>query len=830
MAEADYEKLGVFYLGRRYDLQNRKLTTDLCLYDSKDLLTHAICIGMTGSGKTGLCLGLIEEAAIDNIPVIAIDPKGDIGNLLLTFPQLRGEDFEPWVDGDQARRQGESLSDFANQQAQMWREGLADWEETGERIARLKTSAEFTIYTPGASSGLPISIVRSFAAPPPAVMEDPDSLRDRISSATSSLLALLGIAGDPLRSREHILLSNILKNCWQSGQDLTLAALIQAIQKPPISQIGALDLETFYPAKERFELAMTLNNLLASPEFEAWTQGESLDIDHLLYTAEGKPRVSILSISHLDDSQRMFFVSMLLNQLIAWMRGQSGTSSLRAIFYMDEMFGYFPPTANPPSKTPLLTLMKQARAFGLGVVLATQNPVDIDYKGLSNAGTWLIGRLQTERDKMRVLDGLEGAAADTGSSFNRASMDKLLSQLSARVFLVNNVHDKEPIVMQSRWTLCYLRGPLTRDQIRSLMIGPARSLQAKTAASVDTAPPVSAAASRAKSSKPIMPPGIAESFLPIKQAKPLGATLIYKPRLFAVGNVRFADTKAAVDTTLQYSLLATGPSQPSLSLDWDQATAAKVWIEQLKGEPEENPTFEPLPLGLSDAKSYKVWSKEFANWLYNTKRLKVLQCGLTGDISKPRESERDFRIRLTQSAREQRDAAAAELQSKYAPKLANLQEKLRRAQQAVERRQTQARDQQMQSAISVGATVLGAFMGRRKITSTRIEQAATAARKMGRASRGQQSVDQAQETVQTIADQLTALNADFANELACLKGKFDPQQLELTEVSIGAKKTNITVPLLALVWAPYIRDAGGHESPAWLPLQAPGSTPSVDAN
>ncbi|MCA9086899.1 MAG: ATP-binding protein, partial [Planctomycetaceae bacterium] len=209
---------------------------------------------------------------------------------------------------------------------------------------------------------------------------------------------------------------------------------------PPFDRIGVIGLENFYPQADRFQLAMLLNNLLASPGFSSWMEGESLDIQKMLYSPDGKPRFTILSIAHLSEAERMFFVTIFLNEVVSWMRAQSGTSSLRAILYMDEVFGYFPPTANPPSKTPMLTLLKQARAFGLGVVLATQNPVDLDYKGLSNAGTWFIGRLQTERDKARVLDGLEGASAAAGHAFDRRQMEVILSGLGSRVFLLNNVH------------------------------------------------------------------------------------------------------------------------------------------------------------------------------------------------------------------------------------------------------------------------------------------------------------------------------------------------------------------------------------------------------
>ncbi|MEJ2721130.1 MAG: ATP-binding protein, partial [bacterium] len=435
-----YEKLGAFYLGRSYDIDAGQVTNELTLYDSRDLLTHAFCVGMTGSGKTGLCVTLIEEAAIDGIPALVIDPKGDLANLMLTFPDLRAEDFKEWIDEQQAERQGISPDEYARSQARLWRDGLESWGQTGERIGRLQNAAEFTVFTPGSEAGVPVSILESLSAPPPAIRADTDLFNERIGTTATSLLNLLGVNADPLKSREHILLSKILDESWRGGSDLDLPGLIRAIEKPPFSRVGILDLDTFLPADARFELAATFNNLLASPGFEAWRTGVPIDIDRLLYTPSGKPRISIFSVAHLSDNERMFFVSLLLNETLGWVRSRPGTTSLRAIVYMDEIFGFIPPVADPPAKRPLLTLLKQARAYGVGIVLATQNPVDLDYKALSNTGTWFIGRLQTDRDRARVLDGLEGASAGTRRGFDRAKTDRIIAGIGKRVFLMHNIH------------------------------------------------------------------------------------------------------------------------------------------------------------------------------------------------------------------------------------------------------------------------------------------------------------------------------------------------------------------------------------------------------
>ena len=398
----DFEKLGVFYLGRHKD------NDGLLLYDSKDLVTHAVCVGMTGSGKTGLCIGLLEEAAIDGIPAIVVDPKGDLSDLLLTFPSLAPSDFEAWVNTDEARTQGVDAKTFAAQQAALWKEGLAKWGQDGARIQRLRDAADFAIYTPASSAGLQVSILKSLSAPPETVRDDREVYRDLISGVASSLLSMAGVDADPLKSREHILVSALLDKAWSAGADMDLAALIAQIQQPPVEKLGVMDVNTFFPPKDRFELAMQFNNLLASPGFAAWLEGEPLEIDRLLWTSSGKPRISIFSIAHLSDAERMFFVSLLLNRMLSWVRAQPGSTSLRALFYMDEIFGYFPPVAMPPSKKPMLTLLKQARAFGVGMVLATQNPMDLDYKGLANTGTWFVGRLQTQNDVDRLIDGPTG--------------------------------------------------------------------------------------------------------------------------------------------------------------------------------------------------------------------------------------------------------------------------------------------------------------------------------------------------------------------------------------------------------------------------------------
>jgi len=797
----DFEKLGVFYLGRPFDLAQKKPKEGLLLYESKDLVTHAVCVGMTGSGKTGLCIGLLEEAAIDGIPAIIIDPKGDLSNLLLTFPNLSPQDFAPWVNEEDAAKKNLSTEAYAAQQADFWKQGLAQWGQDGDRIKRLRDAADFRVYTPGSNAGLPVSILKSFTAPPETIRQDHELLAERINTTVTSLLGLVGTDADPIRSREHILLSNILNQEWSAGRDLDIAALIQKIQTPSITKIGVMDLDSFFPSSDRFELAMALNHLLASPSFASWLEGEPLDVQTILYTPAGKPRLSIFSISHLGDAERMFFVSLLLNQVLGWMRTQSGTTSLRAILYMDEIFGYFPPVANPPSKLPLLTLLKQGRAFGLGVVLTTQNPVDLDYKGLSNAGTWFIGRLQTERDKVRMLEGLEGIAAGTGQKFDRQQMEQLLAGLNTRIFLLNNTHDDAPEVFETRWTMSYLRGPLTRTQIKSLM-DPVK---------VQIPVPVAPAAtpiSPGPATKPLLE--VPQYYVPIRSA---GSNLVYRPMLIGAAEIHYSNSKT-IDLTQQLTLLAEISDGP-VTLDWDHAVAIDVPIEDLESEPEAGAEFAEVPAKAAKEKSYATWRKDLANWIYRNHRLELLESPTFQIASNPGESERDFRVRLQQLAREKRDEAVEKLRRKYAPKFEQLEERKRRAEQAVQRETEEAKGQKFQTAISVGATLLSSFLGRKRVSMSTLGRATTAARGASRSMKEADDVGRAEETVAAIAQKLADLDAEFKSETASLERSLDPQHEELGTVSLKPKKVNIDVKLVALAWAPYWRDAQGEAKPAW---------------
>jgi len=808
----EYEKLGIFYLGHALNDKFQGDPSDLVLYESRDLLTHAVCIGMTGSGKTGLCLALIEEAVMDGIPVIAIDPKGDISNLLLTFPELSAQEFMPWVNEEDAKRKGETIEQFASEQAQEWKAGLAESFQTAERIKKLRANAEFLIYTPGSTSGLPISILKSFEPPLTTGDDYDEQLALTVSRTASSLLGLLGISADPLKSKEHILISNIFDTAWRKGEKLDINGLIHQIQKPPLDYIGALDIESFFPAKERFEFAMQLNNLIAAPSFQPWMKGEALDFKSLLYGPDSKPRVLIFSIAHLSDSERMFFVTLALNQTLGWMRDQSGTTSLRAIFYMDEIFGYFPPVANPPSKQPLLTLLKQARAFGVGVVLASQNPVDLDYKGLSNTGTWFIGRLQTERDKLRVLEGLEGAAAEAGSNFDRQHMEATLAGLGKRVFLLNNVHENGTKIFKSRFTMSYLRGPLARDQIKRLMDPVKETKHGNGQTEAAGTKPASIVPSKKYGDRPALSPKINQLYVP-PAPNTAADNLIFEPRVLCSMQLHFVDAKAGLDLIENRTFVVEAKDQ-AVPVSWDDAVKLKSTPEPFTDTNRQALSFGKVSACASLPENYKEWSKQAITWATNLQKTYLLKSSLTGEYSKAHETERDFRIRINHAMNEKRDAAIDELRKKYAPKMEKLEDRIRIAQQKQMIGDEELQLQQRDSVINAGATVFGAIM-RRGLGTTTLNKAAQAAKSMSKVNKKKQELENSRENLRALEDSKSQLEQEFNREIKDLQAKLDLSAENFETVAFGLKKTGVTLAIFGLCWLPYAVDSQGKAVPAW---------------
>jgi len=788
-AMEDFEKLGQFYLGRKYNLSTGQPEEDLIMYDSKDLVTHGICVGMTGSGKTGLCIALLEEAAIDSIPAIVIDPKGDMANLMLTFPNLSAEEFLPWINGEDAIRAGQSLEQFAAGQAETWKKGLAQWGQTAQRIQKLRASADFSVYTPGSTSGSPVSVLNSFACPAAAILEDPEATSDFITSAASSLLGLIGVGGDPISSREHILIANILQHQWRQGKDVDIATLIHSIQTPPFERVGAFVTDSFFPAKDRFELALKLNNLLAAPGFGAWLEGEPMDAGRFLYTSDGRPRVSIFSIAHLSDAERMFFVTLLLNQIVGWMRAQPGTTSLRALVYMDEIAGYLPPIASPPSNKPLMLLFKQARAFGIGVLLATQNPVDLDYKALSNAGTWFVGRLQTPQDIDRLVKGLSADAPE-----EERRLRESISSLGKRIFLMKNIHEEVPVIFQTRWCLSYLRGPLTLAQIRQLTAGAKKAVKPPE---TFVPAPVKASVLTAGAGRPSLPPQISELFLPFRESGPSGAMAYYRPMLCAIGEVHYAEGRS------QRHVRMADMSREAIAVNCDAAQSCSFDENLFENNPVHPAEFEPPAPSLLKTQNYKTWSRDFGDYLFRTSKIDIFRSPEFKLSSSPGESEGDFRIRVSQLAREKRDQTMDALRKKYGPKTAVLQERIRRAEQRVEKEKADVKQAGLQTAISLGATLLGAFMGRKTFSTGTIGRVSTTMRGGMRTVKERSDIAAASENLDSLRQQLADLESDFNAEMQLLSGSADPMQQAIETVALRPRRTDVAVRLVTLVWAPY---------------------------
>jgi hypothetical protein len=811
-----YEKLGTFYMGRGYDLQSKQLKDDLILYDSKDLVTHGVVLGMTGSGKTGLCLALLEEAAMDGVPLIAIDPKGDIGNALLTFPSLTAEAFKPWVNPDDARRKNISVDEYADSQAKLWEKGLGDWGQSADRIKKLRETVDMAIYTPGSNAGLPVSILSSLNCPPDVVMEDAEILGDRIESTVSSMLGLMGINADPVQSAEHILLSNIVGHCWKKGQNLTLENLIRHIQQPPLRKIGVVDIDTFCPEAKRSALAMKLNNLIASPGFSAWLEGEPLDIQRMYYTPEGKPRITIFCIAHLSDTERMFFVSLLMNQLLGWMRTQQGTTSLRALFYMDEIYGYLPPTAMPPSKKPMMILLKQARAFGLGILLATQNPVDLDYKALANIGTWWIGRLQTERDKARLLDGLEGAISGSGTAFDRKKMEVAISGLGNRVFLMNNVHEDGPVIFHVRWVMSYLSGPLARDQIKRLMDPIRPKAKAKAGAAEDDGflpPGASSAPEDRNTMKPKLPEGVAEYFI---DTDTNAESLCYVPAILRSAVVVFDDAKRKITGRSSVTLVNPIDTENQRVL-WDKFVEVPrdVDLSTYSSEAKEGAEFTDLPGAAMKSSTYTSIKKDFTDWVYANHTLEVSFSPLLEAYSNPGEKADEFKIRITQTARELRDKAIEDMRAKNAKVMKSLEEKAMKAMQKVEAQKAQASSAKLSTAVSIGTSLLGALFGRKNgIGAAASLIKGTTVTSASRAMKESQDVATAEAELDRFRLEMGELEKQLADETQKIRDQYDPTTLALETIKLSPVKKNIQVTATGILWQPHER-VGGDLRKAW---------------
>ncbi len=804
---------GHFFLGGIRGDDGKAAPENPVMLEASDLTTHGVIVGMTGSGKTGLSVVMLEEALMQGIPTLILDPKGDMGNLLLSFPDLGADDFEPWVNPGDAEREGVSVGEHASNTADMWRNGLDSWGIEPGRIAELRNKADFTIYTPGSTSGVPLNIIGDLKAPPAGT--NAETMQDEIEGFASSLLGLVGVESDPISGREHILLSNIISNAWNQGQDLDLGALLTQVQNPPMRKLGVLELDTFFPPKDRTALAMKLNGLMASPSFASWTQGAALDIETML-NGGGKPNAAIISLAHLSDEERMFVVTLVLSKVVTWMRGLSGTPDLRALVYMDEVFGFVPPTAAPPSKKPILTILKQARAFGVGMVLSTQNPVDIDYKAISNAGTWMIGRLQTERDKARLLEGM-----NSGGDLDIGAVGETISGLDKRQFVLHSTRGDGPQVFGTRWAMSYLPGPITRDQIETLMAdSPKRAAAPEPAAAAPAGQPAAAAPAAAAAAAPAladdettMAPKVADGIdvfyldAAAPWARDVGAVTggtRLEAAVVARVNMLFDETKGDLRHQEEYEAVffpLTGQS-----LDADTAVTVDYDDRDLRTEVPDGARYVLPDAKIQNKTYFSKAQSELKDHLYRNETLELMRNPELKIVSRVGETREEFEARCNKVADDGADEEATKVRESLEKQRDRLQSALDKAEDRVreldEDVEARSRDAKLSGAIDVAGSVLGGLLGGRSSTRGILGGVRRASSKSRMTNSAKERLETARNRVDEKADDLEALELEITDSLYEIQDAWDEKAEAIEDMNVSLEKTDISVDQIALVWIP----------------------------
>jgi hypothetical protein len=775
-----------FFLGGVVDPATGERTGTPVRYDPSDLTTHGVIVGMTGSGKTGLGIIYLEEALRSGVPVLVLDPKGDMTNLALTFPDLTPDDFRPWIDEAAARRAGTGPDEQAAETAARWRSGLESWGLGPADVADLRGSGPVTIYSPGSEAAVPLDVLGSLAAPDRAA--DLELVRDEIEGFVSGLLRLVGIDADPLASREHILLANLIEQAWAGGEDLTLETLLGRVHHPPMRKLGVFEIDTFFPEKDRLALAMQLNALVASPSFATWRAGVPLDIPSMLWTPEGTPRAAVVYLAHLSEDERQFVVTLVLSKLITWMRSQPGSSDLRALVYMDEVFGFVPPTAAPPAKKPILTILKQARAFGIGMLLSTQNPVDLDYKAMSNAGTWCVGRLQTERDKARILEALQSAGGDT----DVAALDGLISGLGARQFVLHNTRDKAPVVFTTRWAMSYLAGPLTRDQLGGLT-----AQDPRRAAARESPPPRPGSEPDASMVAPAVASGIAVHH--IDPAAPWLASVggdrrgtVLSAALAVRVRMTFDDRAAGLDHTEEWEAVyhpLTDPFDPGAGIAVDHDP------RDFSGEAPAPANYR-LPEAPIDSKAYfSQAGRQLADHLYRSRTVTVLRNPKLRLYSRVGEAPEAFRERCQEAASANADTESAKIRDRFEGKIDAIRERLDDARMRVDDAEAEVVDSRQSEILEGAGTLIGVLFGGRRST-----RAITSNRSETR--RAERKLQSAQRKLTDSVEDLEELEADLLDEVSEIDARWRAAAEEIEEISVGLERSDVRAEDPVVVWLP----------------------------
>ena len=804
---------GKLYLGRPVDPESGALTSDRFEYKTDRFVRHGVCIGMTGSGKTGLSVGLIEELVLEGVPVICIDPKGDLANLALLFPELSGPDFAPWVDDGEARRKGISVDDLGQKTADMWRTGLGEWGIQGDRLAALQSKMALKIYTPGSEAGISVNVMGALSRPSNATLADADARRELVAGTVSGLLSLVGVEADPVRSPEHLVLSQIVDLAWSAGEDLDPETLILRVVDPPFEKVGVFPLDRFWTPDDRMDLALKLNGVIASPTFQAWTQGPRIDPEALTDTSDGKVPVSVYYLAHLSDSERMFFCSLLLERIVAWSRAQSGTSSLRALVFLDEAFGFMPPhPANPPTKKPLLTLMKQARAVGVGVLLSTQNPVDLDYKGLTNAGTWFLGRLSTQQDIKRVSEGLRSAGAGSDD------VTDLIGKLKPRQFLLRDIKSDTPILFNTRWAMSYLRGPITRHELARLPggHGEVQALAETLVMGTPNPPDPRAPAPHLtvhdglSPMPPASPKGADTFFLEPRTAfaaRMDGAferysegsredgAIAYKPALYARMSLRFDEEKAGYTQDEDHHMVwfpLDGGRLP------EEALPVRLDADDLDTRPPESGRFADLPDWLDEASELSAAKRDVLDLVYRNEARAQWVCAPLKLHGKAGESREAFTDRCEEQVADLVDAELAKLKERYETKIDRIEEKLRKKQNDLDTLESRSKAEKAQEVVNLGEVVLSFFMGRKRSVGSVLSKRKTAATTGRR-------IDSAEDDVETLQAELEDLAAELEEKRAAVEEEHAESLEEIEEREVRLEKNDIHMRDFGILWIPVSR-------------------------
>lgn len=785
-------KPGSLYLGQVLDPESGERSDDRLELDSDRLTTHGVIVGMTGSGKTGLGIVLVEEILASGVPVLILDPKGDMGNLLLNFPSFDADDFEPWVDEGEANRKGISTAELATKEAAKWEKGLGGSGLGADDLRALRDGVDVRVITPGSTAGIPLNMVGNLNPPDVSFDEHGETIRDEIEGLVSGLLVMAGIDADPLTSREHILISNLVEHAWQDGRSLDLPTLLLQIQTPPMRKLGVFELDTFYPEKDRMKLAMRLNGLMASPSFAEWMTGEPLDIDGLLHAPDGRPRASIIHLAHLSDSERMFVVTLLLTKFVTWMRKLPGTSELKALIYADEVMGFAPPTAEPPTKRPILTLYKQARAHGVGMVMATQNPVDLDYKLMSNAGTWMVGRLQTQRDKARIIEGLRSSSGEVDVS----AWDARIGELGKREFLLKSAKSATPELFTTRWAMSYLRGPLTRAEL--LRLKPEDAVFEPTTASAvtdapeldedeSTVPPKVASGVKVRYLDPGAPwardVGVDHAGTRLEPGVATRISMLFDER---VGDVRHEEEWEAVI----FPLRATFDADDAVGVDFDERDFSAAAPDAARYA---------LPKPPIEKKAYfKEAEKALEERLFRDETLELLRNKTLKLYSRPGESKEDFEERCMAAAEDAADADAEKLRDRYERKVESAKKRLAQAERRIRELDVDVGQRRQQEVIAGAGQVLSMFLGgRRRVSglSGMASRRSQTRRTQERLKSAQEKADEQQAVIEDLEDELT-------QELEEIWDEWKEKASEVETFEVPLERTDVRLDEMMLFWAP----------------------------